>query len=112
MKSFSPLPSTLIEPIVRGALLEDLGRWGDLTSDAVIPHDRTATLVLKSRQTGMVAGLDLAAFAFMLVEPAIDMQIWRADGSDVAGARLSPCCADRREACSRPSARRSIFCAA
>ncbi|CAH2396990.1 carboxylating nicotinate-nucleotide diphosphorylase [Mesorhizobium ventifaucium] len=97
MNSFSPLPSTLIEPIVRGALLEDLGRCGDLTSDAVIPRDRTATLVLKSRQSGIVAGLDLAAFAFMLVEPAIDMQIWRGDGSDVAaGETIAKLCGPAR----------------
>lgn len=93
MISFSPLPATLIEPIVRGALLEDLGRCGDLTSDAVIPHDCTATLVLKSRQAGVVAGLDLVSYAFLLVEPTINIQIWRPDGSDVGAgetiARLS-----------------------
>ncbi|WP_027038535.1 carboxylating nicotinate-nucleotide diphosphorylase [Mesorhizobium ciceri] len=88
MKSFAPLPSALIEPIVRSALLEDLGRSGDLTSDAVIPHDCTATLMLKSRQTGIVAGLDLVAFALLLVEPTIEMQIWRPDGSDVAGGEI------------------------
>ncbi|RWJ43135.1 carboxylating nicotinate-nucleotide diphosphorylase [Mesorhizobium sp.] len=84
MKSFSPLPSTVIEPIVRTALLEDLGRGGDLTSDAVIPHDCTATLVLKARQPGVVAGLDLVAFAFLLVDPGVDMEIYRPDGCDIA----------------------------
>ncbi|PBC01140.1 carboxylating nicotinate-nucleotide diphosphorylase [Mesorhizobium sp. WSM3860] len=88
MKPFAPLPSTLIEPIVRCALLEDLGRCGDLTSDSVIPHDCTATLMLKSRQTGIIAGLDLVAFALLLVEPAIQMQIWRPDGSDVAAGEI------------------------
>ncbi|TIL82189.1 MAG: carboxylating nicotinate-nucleotide diphosphorylase [Mesorhizobium sp.] len=88
MRPIAPLPSTVIEPIVRGALLEDLGRCGDLTSDAVIPHDCTATLMLKSRQTGIVAGLDLVAFALLLVEPAIQMQIWRPDGSDVAAGEI------------------------
>ncbi|PBB11850.1 MAG: carboxylating nicotinate-nucleotide diphosphorylase [Mesorhizobium sp.] len=88
MKPFAPLPSAVIEPIVRGALLEDLGRCGDLTSDAVIPHDCTATLMLKSRETGIVAGLDLVAFALLLVEPAIQMQIWRPDGSEVAAGEI------------------------
>lgn len=97
MKSFSPLPSTLIEPIVRSALLEDLGRCGDLTSDAVIPHDCTATLLLRARQAGVVAGLDLVAFAFLLVEPAIDMHIWRPDGSDVAaGETIAKLCGPAR----------------
>ncbi|AZO03750.1 MULTISPECIES: carboxylating nicotinate-nucleotide diphosphorylase [Mesorhizobium] len=93
MTSFSPLPATLIEPIVRVALLEDLGRSGDLTTDAVIPYDCTATLVLKARQAGVVAGLDLVSYAFLLVEPAINIQIWRPDGSEVGAgetiARLS-----------------------
>ncbi|AZO36078.1 carboxylating nicotinate-nucleotide diphosphorylase [Mesorhizobium sp. M2A.F.Ca.ET.046.03.2.1] len=88
-----PLPATLIEPIVRVALLEDLGRSGDLTTDAVIPYDCTATLVLKARQAGVVAGLDLVSYAFLLVEPAINIQIWRPDGSEVGAgetiARLS-----------------------
>ncbi|RUV50747.1 carboxylating nicotinate-nucleotide diphosphorylase [Mesorhizobium sp. M5C.F.Ca.IN.020.29.1.1] len=88
MRSLSPLPSIVIEPIVRTALLEDLGRGGDLTSDAVIPPDCTATLVLKARQPGVVAGLDLVAFAFLLVEPAIDMHIRRPDGSDVAAGEI------------------------
>ncbi|RUZ35778.1 carboxylating nicotinate-nucleotide diphosphorylase [Mesorhizobium sp. M7A.F.Ca.CA.001.15.1.1] len=83
----------MIEPIVRVALLEDLGRSGDLTTDAVIPYDCTATLVLKARQAGVVAGLDLVSYAFLLVEPAINIQIWRPDGSEVGAgetiARLS-----------------------
>lgn len=97
MTPLSPLPSIVIEPIVRTALLEDLGRGGDLTSDAVIPDDCTATLVLRSRQPGVVAGLDLVAFAFLLVEPAIDMHIRRPDGSDVAaGEEIAKLCGPAR----------------
>lgn len=97
MKSFSPLPSTLIEPIVRRALLEDLGRGGDLTSDAVIPDDCTATLLLRARQAGVVAGLDLVAFTFLLADPAINMHIRRLDGSDVAaGETIAKLCGPAR----------------
>ena len=32
----APLPPLLIEPVVWAALLEDLGRAGDITTDAVI----------------------------------------------------------------------------
>jgi nicotinate-nucleotide pyrophosphorylase (carboxylating) len=84
MRLLSPLPSIVIEPIVRTALLEDLGRGGDLTSDAVVPYDYTATLALRARQAGVVAGLDLAAFAFLFVDAGIDMEIHRPDGCDVA----------------------------
>ena len=48
----SPLPSIMIEPLVRMALLEDLGRAGDLTTDAIVPVDRRTTTLLVARQTG------------------------------------------------------------
>lgn len=63
MSSLAPLPQVILEPIVRGALLEDLGRAGDITSDAIIPVDCKATLALNARQAGVVAGLDLVMFA-------------------------------------------------
>ena len=34
-----PLPEIMIEPAVRAALLEDLGRAGDITTDAIVPQD-------------------------------------------------------------------------
>ncbi|RWI57156.1 MAG: carboxylating nicotinate-nucleotide diphosphorylase [Mesorhizobium sp.] len=85
-----PLPSIMIEPIVRAALLEDLGRAGDLTSDAIIPPDATACMTLAARQPGVVAGLDVAALAFRLVDPAIKLEVHREDGSAVAaGAAIA-----------------------
>ena len=65
----SPLPAIMLEPLVRAALLEDLGRAGDLTTDAVVPADIMATTVLTARQAGIVAGLDLATLAFRLIDP-------------------------------------------
>ncbi|WAX93889.1 carboxylating nicotinate-nucleotide diphosphorylase [Aminobacter sp. NyZ550] len=77
----SPLPRIMLEPLVRAALLEDLGRAGDITTDAIVPADHRATVVLASRQQGVVAGLDLAALAFSLIEPAIEMKVEKPDGS-------------------------------
>ncbi len=73
---------------VRAALLEDLGRAGDITTDAIVPATPKAETVLVARQPGIVAGLDLAATAFRLVDPAIKVEIERPDGS-AAGARRS-----------------------
>ncbi len=41
------LPDLMVEPVVRAALLEDLGRAGDLTTDAIVPAtaNRRARLV-------------------------------------------------------------------
>jgi hypothetical protein len=82
----SPLPALMLEPIVRAALLEDLGRAGDVTTDAIVPASARAETALVARQPGIVAGLDLAATAFRLIEPAIEIRIERPDGTrDRAG---------------------------
>lgn len=83
--SCAPLPEVMIEPIVRAALLEDLGRAGDITTDAIAPAEASAKTALVARQPGVVAGLDLAVLAFRLIEPSLAMAVERRDGS-----RLSP----------------------
>lgn len=80
----SPLPRVMIEPLVRMALLEDLGRAGDLTTDAIVPAGHQVTTLLVARQDGVVAGLDLARLAFQLIDPAIEMRLERNDGAAVA----------------------------
>ena len=81
----APLPALLVEPLVRSALLEDLGRAGDLTTDAVVPADAVARAVLQARQPGVVAGLDFALTAFRLADPRLRVQVLKGDG-----ARLQP----------------------
>jgi nicotinate-nucleotide pyrophosphorylase (carboxylating) len=73
----------IIEPIVRAALLEDLGRAGDITSDAIVPSDAWVEAVIMARQPGVIAGLDAALLAFELVEPALRIERLRADGARV-----------------------------
>jgi nicotinate-nucleotide pyrophosphorylase (carboxylating) len=74
----------IIEPIVRAALLEDLGRAGDITSDAIVPADARVEAVIAARQPGVVAGLEAALLAFELVEPGLRIERLRADGARVA----------------------------
>ncbi len=80
----TPLPALLIEPIVRQALIEDLGRAGDITTDAIAPADRIAGAVMASRQEGVVAGLEAAALAFRLMDAAIGFTAVVSDGARVA----------------------------
>lgn len=75
-----PLPDVMLEPIVRAALLEDLGRAGDITSTASVPADKMATTQLVARQAGVLAGLDVARLAFTLLEPAVAFKAHRCDG--------------------------------
>jgi nicotinate-nucleotide pyrophosphorylase (carboxylating) len=79
-----PLPAIMIEPLVRAALLEDLGRAGDITTDAIVPQAARAETALVARSPGVVAGLDCALMAFRLLDPAIRAEIARPDGSAVA----------------------------
>jgi len=76
------LPDLMIEPIVRAALLEDLGRAGDVTSQAVIPPDARFTAVFAARQAGVVAGIDCARLAMTLMGAHFDTV--KPDGSVVA----------------------------
>jgi nicotinate-nucleotide pyrophosphorylase (carboxylating) len=82
------LPQIMIEPLVRMALLEDLGRAGDLTTDAIVPAAHRATTLLVARQSGVVAGLDLARLAFQLIDPLIEMDVERGDGAALAPGDL------------------------
>lgn len=80
----APLPHLVIEPLVRNALLEDLGLAGDITSAAVIPADHHSVVVMAAREPGIIAGLDAAELAFRLVDPAIVMKRHVKDGAAVA----------------------------
>lgn len=85
MSSFHPaLPDVMIEPLVRATLLEDLGRAGDITTDALIPDGQMAEAVIASRKPGCVSGVTVAALAFRLLAPEMQVEIVRPDGSRVA----------------------------
>jgi nicotinate-nucleotide pyrophosphorylase (carboxylating) len=73
----------LIEPIVRAALIEDLGRAGDITTDAIVPEDAQIEAVIAARQPGVLAGLDAALLAFELVDPGLRIERFRPDGAGV-----------------------------
>ena len=50
-----PLPAIILDPIVRLALSEDLGRAGDLTTDATIAPETQLSVVIAARQPGVIA---------------------------------------------------------
>jgi len=84
----TPLPRVMLEPLVRAALLEDLGRAGDITSDAIAPAGARATMTLTARDHGVLAGLDLAVLAFQLIDPAIRIDIAVTDGATLAPGQV------------------------
>ncbi|NSY61056.1 carboxylating nicotinate-nucleotide diphosphorylase [Agrobacterium tumefaciens] len=82
--TLTPLQRIIMEPLVRNALLEDLGLAGDITSAAVIPADHRSVVVMAAREPGVIAGLDAAELAFQLVDPTIVMRRQVQDGAAVA----------------------------
>ncbi len=83
MPDLSPLPPTVIEPIVRRALDEDFGTAGDLTANLLVPETETGHLYFKSRAEGFIAGMQAAQVTFALVDPGVDFKIIKGNGSDV-----------------------------
>ena len=84
------LDDVVLTPFVEQALIEDLGRRGDITSQATIPADMQAKLHIRARQAGVVCGLDLARLAFLSVDKTIDFEALTTDGTRVeAGAVLA-----------------------
>jgi nicotinate-nucleotide pyrophosphorylase (carboxylating) len=77
------LPDLLIEPIVRAALIEDLGRAGDITSNACIPPEARMNAVFAARQEGVVSGLACARLAIRLMDPGATFAEKIADGTRV-----------------------------
>ena len=74
----------IVEPIVRTALLEDLGRAGDITTDAIVPAEATVEAVIAARQPGVLAGLQAALLAFELVDPTFRIEQLCEDGAQIA----------------------------
>jgi nicotinate-nucleotide pyrophosphorylase (carboxylating) len=88
--TLTSLPRLIIEPLVRAALVEDLGRAGDITTDAIVPADDQAKMAIVARQAGTIAGMDLAALAFELVDPRLAFGAVVRDGMQVkAGDALA-----------------------
>ena len=78
------LPALMVEDQIRSALLEDLGRAGDITTYATIAPEMVATANLNARENGVVAGIELARRAFRLVDPSIRFEAHVADGDRVS----------------------------
>ena len=90
------IPDLMLEPMVRAALAEDLGHWGDITTRTVVPADTRAEARIVARDEGVVSGMQVAAIAFRLVDPMLDIDLLIPDGARCRNA------ASRRNALSCP----------
>ncbi len=81
-----PLPDLLVEPIVKAALLEDLGRAGDVTAALI---DRSARLQASftARRPGRIAGLSCVRLAIRSLDPEARLDVLVEDGADAGAGR-------------------------
>ncbi len=88
MTDLTPPPAFLIEPLLRAALAEDLGRAGDITSAAVLPSGLRARAVMRARESGRLAGIEAGLMAFRLIDPDVCCYIRKGDGADIAKGEI------------------------
>ncbi|MGA0546493.1 carboxylating nicotinate-nucleotide diphosphorylase [Brevundimonas sp. VNH65] len=81
MTPLRTLPDVMIEPIVRAALLEDIGRAGDVTAEACIPADARLRAQFRARKPGVAAGVSCLRLAVLAMDPAARVDILLNDGS-------------------------------
>ena len=83
MAKLPPLPPTVIEPMVRRALDEDFGNSGDLTANLLVPASAKGSLMMRSREAGVIAGMQAAQMTYAMVDPRVKFTIKKDDGSKV-----------------------------
>ena len=91
------LPDLLVEPVVRMALAEDLGRGGDITAQACIPEGARMRAVFAARKPGVLAGIGCVRLSLLAMDPAATIRSRLRDGDAFeAGAVLVEAEADAR----------------
>ena len=76
---FQPLDPAMYREIVRRALAEDLG-WGDVTTEATVPPELRARGVIVVKSPCVIAGVEVAAEAFLQLDPGCAFDRKRKDG--------------------------------
>ena len=79
----------LFEAAVRAAILEDIGRAGDLTTQACIPPGMKAVAVLAPRKPGFICGLSVAEMAFRILDPNVKFEYLAKDGDEITTPRTA-----------------------
>lgn len=72
-----------VDTLIKKALAEDLGA-GDLTTDAIFPRPFERKAAIVARQQGVIAGAGIAARVFSTLDPALEIDLKKPDGSECA----------------------------
>jgi nicotinate-nucleotide pyrophosphorylase (carboxylating) len=77
------LIALLVDDLARAALREDLGRAGDLTTDAIVPADARGEARVVAREAGVVSGVFVVERVFAVLDPQVTVRVAVADGGRV-----------------------------
>jgi len=80
------IPQIQYEPLVRDALLEDIGP-GDVTTMLCVPAGTRATATVLAKEAGTIAGLAVGELAFKLLDPNAHWEALVEDGAKVGAGR-------------------------
>ncbi len=69
--------------LIARSLAEDIGR-GDITTQACVPEEATARATVVARQSGVIAGLDIAVAVWRQVDATLSLTPLRNDGATIA----------------------------
>ena len=81
--TLTPLPNIILQLMIERALAEDFGNSGDVTARLLVPENATATLVMRAREDGVIAGMQAAELTYALVDPRVEFEVLRGTGSSV-----------------------------
>ena len=70
------------DTLLKLALSEDLGEAGDVTSRAIFSQEKTEVL-LRSKDTGVLAGIDYFCRVFRHVDSSIEFELFKKDGDSL-----------------------------
>jgi len=83
MTTLTPLPNIILSPMIERALAEDFGNSGDVTARLLVPENATGSLVMRARETGIIAGMQAAQMTYNLVDPKVEFEVVYPTGSEV-----------------------------
>lgn len=76
------LPQSYVDDIIKRALAEDIN-YIDITTDYLIPDGSVSKAVFLAKDSGILAGIDVAARVFKVVDENVDVHISLKDGAEV-----------------------------
>lgn len=76
------LPQFYVDDLIKGAIKEDIN-YIDVTTDYLIPEDSISTAKFISKDNGVIAGLEIAARVFTLLDDTVNVTFYKKDGDAV-----------------------------